>query len=182
MDCSFIDIIFLDFYLSVNQSVIYSQNKPLGVSLSICGFTVFPTFTVHSIIHYLTSIYQRLLIGEIYHTSSNFRLCWKNIWDSFASEYRLEIANMIARLWVSAHLSAMRSKNQEPFGSRNWMRLWSDSGKNKHMGAECSWTGTLQLKVPRLLRWISMTNASVSFECSISDALEKILHGLSDTV
>lgn len=55
------------------------------------------------------------------------------------------------------------------------MRLWSDRGKNKHMPAECLWTGTLhfQLKVPRLLRWISMI---------IYGALEKNLLGVSDIV
>lgn len=64
------------------------------------------------------------------------------------------------------------------------MILWSDSGKNKHMGAECLWTGSLhfQLKVPQHLRWMSMINASVSFEYRIYDALEKIQYAVRDIV
>lgn len=81
----------------------------------------------------LILIISGTVIGNIYTIpEGHFKPMLKNIWDSFALEYGLEIANRTAWLCVSAHLSAVRSKNQEPFGSRNWMRLWSDSGKNKH--------------------------------------------------
>ena len=44
--------------------------------------------------------------------------------------------------------------------------------------------GTLhfQLKVSLLLRWIAMKNVSFSYECSVYDALDYVLYGVSDIV
>lgn len=106
-------------------------------------------------VHFKSEVSFSLLIFStfIQYQKGTIHLCWKTYENIL--QYGLEIANRTAWLCVSAHLSAARSKNQEPFGSRNWMRLWSDSGKNKQK-QECLWTGTLhfhfQLKVLWLLR------------------------------
>lgn len=56
-------------------------------------------------------------------------------------------------LCIFSSLLVARSKHQGPFGSLDWMGLWSGSGENKHLG-ECYRTCALhfQLKVPRYLK------------------------------
>lgn len=90
----------------------------------------------------------------------------------------LKLQTGLLGFWVSAHLSVVDQRIKSHLGV--WIE-WDFEvivAKNKHMCAECLWTRTIyfQLKVPRLLRCISMINVSVSFECSIADSSEKILY------
>lgn len=111
-----------------------------------CIYTTHAGFTVFCNIAYIfccISLSLEAYVGQIF----EILVLWS---------ITLKLQAGLQGFCVSAHLSAARSKHQEPFGSLNSMWLWSDSGKkkNKHnVGAKCLWASTLhfQLKVPRAL-------------------------------
>lgn len=95
---------------------------PLGVSLSICGFTVFTTFTVYSIIHYLSFTQQRLLIGEIYHTRA------------VISAYAEKIFETLLLRSIALKLQTWLLSFEYLLISRRW-----DQRNKSHLGVRIEW-------------------------------------------